>query len=83
VMATPRSTFAWVAFWVLSFTLFLNMTFHDYGLAAFRLSLFEPATWLRLQLANAGLNVVLFVVWSARLWPRGASSPARQVAQAA
>ncbi len=83
MMATPRSTFAWVAFWVLSFTLFLNMTFHDYGLAAFRLSLFEPATWLRLQLANAGLNVVLFVVWSARLWPRGASSPARQVAQAA
>jgi hypothetical protein len=83
VMATPRSTFAWVVFGLLSTTLFLNMTFHDFGLEALRLSLFEPASWLRLQLANAGLNVVLLLVWSARLWPGSASVPAQRVARAA
>lgn len=81
VMATPRSAFYWWAYGLLSLTLFLNMVFHDFGLEAFRLSLFSSAVWLQLQLANAGLNVALFLAWSVYIWPdRSASSmhmPAR------
>ena len=57
-------------FWALSTTLFLNMTFHDFGLEELRASMFGPQTWHRLQLLNAAANVVLFLVWSARIWPR-------------
>jgi hypothetical protein len=82
LMATPRSGFAWAMYGALSLTLFLNMALHDFGLEALRLSLFEPETWLRLQLANAGLNVLLFLVWTVHLWPRRASVPARVTAGA-
>ena len=68
VIATPRSRFAWVMYGLLSLTLFLNMTFHDYGLEEARASLFEPDTWRRLQLLNAGANVLLFVAWSVQIW---------------
>ncbi|MFN8637561.1 MAG: glycosyltransferase 87 family protein [Chloroflexota bacterium] len=67
VMATPRSRFVWALFGVLSLTLFLNMAYHDFGLEAWRLSVLPPETWLRLQLANAALNLLLLIVWSARL----------------
>jgi Gpi18-like mannosyltransferase len=70
VMATPRSRFHWAMYGLLSLTLLLNMTIHDFGLEAFRLTLFEPEIWLRFQLANAGLNVVLFLVWTTSLGPR-------------
>ena len=32
-------------------------------------------TWHRLQLLNAGANVVLLVAWSAQVWPRAISVP--------
>ena len=82
VLATPRSAFTWAIFGMLSLTLFLNMTFHDFGLEGPRLALFEPETWLRLQLANAGLNIVVFLVWSARIWPGRAAAPESSVARA-
>jgi hypothetical protein len=70
IMATPRSRFYWAVYGLISLTLFFNMAFHDFGLEALRLSWFELTTWLRLQLANAGLKTVLFLIWSAWLWPR-------------
>jgi hypothetical protein len=72
VMATPAARFYWAMFGLLSLTLFLNMAFHDFGLEALRLSWLPPEAWLRLQLANAALNLTLFLVWSMRLWPRRA-----------
>jgi hypothetical protein len=72
VMATPTARFHWAMFGLLSLTLFLNMAIHDFGLEALRLSWLPPEVWLRFQLANAGLNVTLFLVWSMRLWPRRA-----------
>lgn len=81
VMATPRSGFAWLAYGVLSGTLLANMLLHDFGLEALRLSLLGPETWLRLQLANSALNMLLFAAWSARLWP--GQAPARAPAPAA
>lgn len=72
VMATPGSPFNWTMFCMLSLTLFLNMAYHDFGLEAWRLARFSAEEWRTLQLVNAGLNVALFVVWSARLWPRRA-----------
>jgi hypothetical protein len=84
VMATPRSRFVWVLFGLISMALFLNMAMHDFGLEAVRLSWLSPESWLRLQLANAGLNVLLLLVWSVRLWPRrepaSLSTPARESA---
>ncbi|MCC7369827.1 MAG: hypothetical protein IT306_15475 [Chloroflexi bacterium] len=82
VMATPRSRLAWAMFGMLSLTLFLNMTFHDYGLEETRQALFGPDTWRRLQLLNAGLNVVLFGIWSVWVWrqPRTARVSGRAVA---
>jgi hypothetical protein len=70
VMATPRARFSWAVFGLLSLTIFLNMAFHDFGLEAWRLSWLPPEVWPRLQLANAALNVAIFVAWTARLWPR-------------
>lgn len=81
VMATPRSTFHWLAFGLLSLTLLLNMTFHDFGLAEFRASLFLPEVWLRLQLANAGLNVALFLAWSFNVWNGRGVAPSRETAR--
>ena len=74
VMATPSSRFAWWMFWPLSLTLFLNMAYHDFGMEAWRLARFTLEEWQTLQLINAGLNVILFLVWSAYLWPRRAPS---------
>lgn len=68
VMATPRSHFAWAMYGALTLTLFCNMTFHDYGLEAIRATVFEPETWRRLQLANAALNIVVFLAWSVHIW---------------
>jgi len=70
VMATPRSRFYWLMFAAISLTLFFNMTFHDFGLEELRASWFGPQTWLRLQLLNASANIVLFLIWSAHIWPR-------------
>ena len=70
VMATPRSRFYWLMFAGISTTLFFNMTFHDFGLEELRASWFGPQTWLRLQLLNASANIVLFLIWSAHVWPR-------------
>ncbi|MGE3267912.1 MAG: glycosyltransferase 87 family protein [Chloroflexota bacterium] len=75
VMATPRSGFMWGMFGLLSLTLFLNMAFHDFGLEGLRASLFAPETWLRLQLANAALNIVVFLAWSYWLLSRRARNP--------
>ena len=72
VMAAPRSRFLTVAFAVISLTLFLNMTLHDFSLAPLRESLLGPDAWVRLQLANAGANVLLFALWTGRLWRRHA-----------
>ena len=68
IMATPRHRFLWLVYGVISLTLFLNMTMHDFGLEALRLSWFEASTWLRLQLANAGLKTALLLTWSVWLW---------------
>jgi hypothetical protein len=73
VMAAPRSRFLAGAFLVLSITLFFNMTFHDFSLGPLRESLLPPDLWVRLQLLNAGVNVLLFLVWSARIAPRSYS----------
>jgi Gpi18-like mannosyltransferase len=70
VMATPRSAFHWWMYGLLSLTLMLNMGLHDFGLREVWLSLISPEVWLRLQLANAGLNVALFLAWSFNVWPR-------------
>jgi hypothetical protein len=83
VMATPRSRFAWAIFGLLSLTLLLNMALHDFGLEALRASLLPPETWLRVQLANAAVNVGILVVWSVRLWQRGASAGVRRPASGA
>ena len=80
VMATPRSRFYRAMFGLISLTLFLNMALHDYGLEEWRAGLLPPETWLRLQLANAALNVGILLVWGARLWPRGGSAWFRQPA---
>jgi hypothetical protein len=65
VMATPRSRVAWGVFGVLTLTLLLNMALHDFGLEALRAALLPPETWTRMQLANAALNVLVLLVWSA------------------
>ena len=83
VMATPISRFYWTMFWLISLTLFLNMAYHDFGLEAWRLARFTSEEWRTLQLINAGLNVVILVVWSARLWPRRAPNPEPWLARAA
>jgi hypothetical protein len=70
VMATPTSRFHRAMFGLLSLTIFMNMALHDFGLESARLAWLPAEVWLRLQLLNAGLNVVLFLVWSAWLWPR-------------
>ena len=70
VMAAPGSRFLAVAFAVLSATLLCNMTFHDFTLGPVREAVVGAEVWTRLQLLNAGLNVLLFVAWSAWLWPR-------------
>lgn len=67
VMAAPRSRFLAVAFAVVSATLFLNMTLHDFSLAPLRESILDADVWVTLQLLNAGVNVALFLVWSALL----------------
>ena len=84
VMATPRSRLCWAIFGLLTLTLLLNMALHDFGLEALRASLLPPETWLRLQLANAALNVVILLVWAASVWrlrataarPRPVAAPA-------
>jgi hypothetical protein len=53
---------------------------HDFGLEAWRQSLFSPETWLHLQLTNAGLNVAVLIAWSAWLWPRRLTTASRPVA---
>jgi Gpi18-like mannosyltransferase len=68
VMATPRSWFYWLMFAALSTTLFLNMTLHDYGFLDDWIRLVGTENWIRLQLLNAAANIVLFVIWSVRLW---------------
>jgi hypothetical protein len=70
VMATPTSRFYRVMFGLLSLTIFVNMALHDFGIESARLAVLPAEDWLRLQLLNAGLNVVLFLVWSVWLWPR-------------
>jgi Gpi18-like mannosyltransferase len=82
IMATPRSVFAWGMYGMLSLTLFLNMTFHDYGLEEVRLAFVGPETWRRLQLANSALNLILFLVWTARIWVQPASAGRRRLVPA-
>jgi len=74
-MAVPRARFLGVAFGIISLTLFLNMTLHDFGTRNFWVDAFGIETWLDLQLANAAINVALFAAWSAWLL-RGLPSPA-------
>jgi hypothetical protein len=78
VMATPRSSFYWLMFAGLTTTLLLNMTLHDYGFQGWWLALLGSENWVRLQLLNATANIVMFVIWSARLWrtPTAAAAPA-------
>ena len=66
-MAVPRARFLGVAFGVISLTLFLNMTLHDFGTRNVWVNAFGIETWLDIQLANAAINVALFVAWSAWL----------------
>ena len=66
VMATPGSRFHWVMFWALSTTLFLNMTFHDYGLEELRASMFGPQTSASTSTAQCGGERRTVLVWSAR-----------------
>jgi hypothetical protein len=73
VMATPRSRFAWALFGLISLTLLLNMAMHDFGLDAWRQTLLEPDAWRHLQLANAALNVLILLAWSAQVWLRPVS----------
>ena len=77
VMATPHSRFYSLTYWLISVTLFLNVVLHDFGLEALRVSLLAPDTLLRLQLINAGMNGMIFLAWSIRLWPRHAFVHAR------
>ena len=70
VMALPTSRFYWWMFCLISLTLFLNMAYHDFGLEAWRLARYSAEDWRTLQLWNAGLNVVLFLVWVVWVWPR-------------
>jgi hypothetical protein len=84
VMATPRSRFAWAVFGLLTLTLLLNMVLHDFGLQELRASWLPPETWMRIQLANAGLNLLILLAWSVKVWPRRAPSPvSRPAARAA
>ena len=69
VMATPTSRFYWAMFWMVSLSLFLNMAYHDFGLEAWRLARFSVEDWRTLQLINAGLNVVILLVWAVWVWP--------------
>ncbi len=70
-VAAPRSYFLMAAFAIISATQFLNMALHDFSLEPLRESLLGAEAWVRLQLLNAGLNVALFVAWSAWVWRRG------------
>jgi hypothetical protein len=65
VVAAARSRFLVAVFVAISVTLFLNMTFHDFSLTQLRESIGEPELWVPAQLANAGLNVLVLLVWSA------------------
>jgi len=76
VMATPSSRFSWAMYGLISMTLFLNVALHDFGLEPLRRSLFTSEALMRIQLANAGLGIAIFLVWGLRLW-RGAPSFAR------
>jgi hypothetical protein len=80
VMATPRSRFAWVVFWLLTLTQLLNMTLHDFGLQELRASWLPPEAWVRIQLANASLNLLIFLAWTVKVWPRSATSSVRRPA---
>ena len=77
VMATPTSRFSWWMFWLVSLTLFLNMAYHDFGLEAWRLARFSFEDWQTLQLFNAGLNVVLLLIWSLAVWMRRSDAEQR------
>jgi hypothetical protein len=65
VAAAARSRFLAAVFVAISVTLFLNMTFHDFSLTQFRESIGGPEFWVTAQLANAGVNVLALLVWSA------------------
>lgn len=82
-IALPRSGFLVAAFGVVTFTLFANMVLHDYGLATRWIELLGPATWARLQFANASVNVVLLVAWTLWLGRNGRASERASVARAA
>ena len=73
-MALPRSGFLVATFALISLTLFANMVLHDFGLASLWISILGFETWTRLQLANAALNVAIFLAWTAWLWRNGRSS---------
>ncbi len=81
VMAAPSCRFLRAAFVVISATLLFNMAVHDFTLGPARGALAGSATWTRLTLLNAGVNVLLFLVWSARLWPAGQQRQGRQRAR--
>lgn len=70
-MALPRSRFLVFAFAILSLTLFVNMTLHDFGLEPRWIEALGRENWVRLQLLNAWTNVALLVAWSAWLWRNG------------
>ncbi|MDP8924196.1 MAG: hypothetical protein M3O34_15135 [Chloroflexota bacterium] len=70
-MALPRSRFLGLAFAVITLTLFLNMTLHDFGLEPRWIAAFGQENWVRLQLANAWTNVALLLAWTAWLWRYG------------
>ena len=72
VMAAPRSRTSLVIYGLISLTLFLNVVLHDFGLETYRLSLLTPDALVRIQLANAALNVTVFLAWSVYLWHRRA-----------
>jgi hypothetical protein len=67
IMAAPGRRFLALAFVLISATLFFNMTMHDFSLAPLRGSLAGPETWHRLQLINAGANLLLLTAWTALL----------------
>ncbi|MCC6179562.1 MAG: hypothetical protein IT305_29990 [Chloroflexi bacterium] len=69
-MAVPRARFLAVMFAAISATLLANMALHDFGLRPFWETWLGAETWVNLQLANAWLNVLLFVAWSVWIWPR-------------
>ncbi len=63
-VAAASSRFLAAVFAVISTTLFLNMVMHDFSLVAIRDAWFSGGTWVRLQLANAGLNLLVLLTWA-------------------